>query len=224
MRKFAWLIFLVLLVPFVVSACHHGMIGGVRGSGKRVSEKRQIPAFTSIEANGAFTIAITCQKEPSLEVEGDDNVLQLVTTEVKNNVLHLKSSKGYSVSEPVKFKITVPNLEGLTVSGAGKVDIKEIKSDTFAIDSEGAPYITVGGDTKNLKVHSNGAGKIDTFNLRASKGTVDCNGATIVDLFVADELNVKVNGPSTVTYKGDPVVNKNINGPGRVERRASQGA
>jgi putative autotransporter adhesin-like protein len=221
MRKFA---LLFLIVPFVVSACHHGMISQVRGSGKRVSEKRQIPAFTSIETNGAFTITITCQKEPSLEVEGDDNVLQIVTSEVKNNVLHLQSSKGYSTSEPVKFKITVPNLEGLTVSGAGKVDVKEMKSDTFAIDSEGAPYITVGGDTKNLKVNSNGAGKIDTYNLRASKGTVECNGATIVDLFVADELDVKVNGPSTVTYKGDPVVNKNINGPGKVERRASQGA
>jgi predicted small secreted protein len=221
MRKF---VLLFLLVPFVLSACHHGMISQVRGSGKRVSEKRQIPAFTSIETNGAFTIAITCQKDPSLEIEGDDNVLQLVTTEVTNNVLHLKNSKSYSVIEPVKFKITVPNLEGLTVSGAGKVDIKEMKSDRFAIDSEGAPYITVAGDTKMLHIGSNGAGKIDTYNLRASKGTVECNGATIVDLFVADELDVKVNGPSTVTYKGDPVVNKNINGPGRVERRASQGA
>jgi len=55
MRKFA---LLFLLVPFVVSACHHGMISQVRGSGKRVSEKRQIPAFTSIETNGAFTITI----------------------------------------------------------------------------------------------------------------------------------------------------------------------
>ena len=221
MRKFAWLF---LLVPFVLSACHHGRISQLKGSGKRVSEKRQIPAFTSIETNGAFTITVTCQKEPTLEVEGDDNVLPLITTEVKNNVLHLTNSKGYSVGEPVKFKITVSNLEGLSVSGAGKIDIKEMKSDTFAIDSEGAPYITVAGDTKVLNIDSNGAGKIDTYNLRASKGTVECNGATIVDLYVADELNVKVNGPSTVTYKGDPVVNKNINGPGRVERRSSEGA
>jgi Putative auto-transporter adhesin, head GIN domain len=221
MRKLAWLI---LLVPFVLSACHHGRVNQIKGSGKRVSEKRQIPAFTAIETNGAFTIAITCQKEPALEVEGDDNVLQFVTTEVKNNVLHLTNSKGYSVTEPVKFKITVPNLEGLSVSGAGKIDIKEMQSDTFAIDSEGAPYITVAGNTKVLNIDSNGAGKIDTYNLRASKGAVECNGATIVDLYVADELNVKVNGPSVVTYKGDPVVNKNINGPGRVERRASEGA
>ena len=89
MRKFAYLF---LLVPFVVSACHHGMISQIRGSGKRVVEKRQIPEFTSIQTDGAFTIAVTCQKEPSLEVEGDDNILSLVTAEVKNNVLHLKNS------------------------------------------------------------------------------------------------------------------------------------
>ena len=221
MRKLAWLI---LLVSFVLSACHHGMVSQVRGSGKRVTEKRQIPAFTSIQTDGAFTIAVTCQKELSLEVEGDDNILQFVSAEVKNNVLHLKNSKSYSVAEPVAFKITVPNLEGLSVSGAGKIDIKEMKSETFAIDSEGAPYITVAGNTNVLNIDSNGAGKIDTYNLRASKGSVECNGASIVDLYVADELDVKVNGPSTVTYKGNPAVNKNINGPGRVERRASEGA
>ena len=221
MRKFAWLF---LLVPFVLSACHNGMISEIRGSGKRVVEKRQIPAFTSIQTDGAFTIEVTCQKEPSLEVEGDDNILALVTAEVKNNVLHLKTSKGYSVSEPVKFKITVPNLEGLSVSGAGKIEINELKSDTFEIDSKGAPNITVAGQTNVLNIDSNGAGKIDTNQLRASKGSVECNGASIVDLYVADELDVKVSGPSTVTYKGDPVVNKHINGPGRVERRASEGA
>ena len=221
MRKLAWLF---LLVPFVLSACHHGMVNQIKGSGKRVSEKRQIPAFTSIQTDGAFTIAVTCQKEPTLEVEGDDNVLQFVTAEVKNNVLHLKDSKSYSVAEPVKFKITVPNLEGLSVSGAGQIDIKEMKSETFEIDSKGAPNITVAGNTNVLNIDSTGAGKIDTYNLRASRGSVECNGASIVDLYVADELDVKVNGPSTVTYKGDPVVNKNINGPGRVERRASEGA
>lgn len=221
MRKFAWLL---LLVPFVLSACHHGMVSGIRGSGKRVLEKRQIPAFTSIQTDGAFTIAVTCQKEPSLEVEGDDNVLQLVSAEVKNNVLHLKNSKSYSVDEPVKFNITVPNLDGLSVTGAGKIDIKEMKNETFEIDSKGAPYITVAGNTKVLNIESNGAGKIDTNNLRASKGHVACNGASVVDLSVADQLDVTVNGPSTVTYKGDPVVNKNINGPGTVKRRASEGA
>ena len=222
MRKLAWLI---LLVPLVLSACHGGgMMSEIRGSGNRQSQKREVTPFTAIETAGAFTIEVTCQKDLSLEVEGDDNVLPFVTAEIRNNVLHLSNSKGYSVSEPVKFKITVPNLEGLSVSGAGKIDIKEMKNNAFEIDSKGAAYITVSGNTEVLNIDSNGAGKIDTFNLRASKGTVECNGATIVDLHVSDELDVKVSGPSTVTYKGNPSVNKNINGPGTVQRRASEGA
>ena len=71
-----------------------------------------------------MTIEVTCQKDPSLEVEGDDNVLEFVTAEVSGNVLRLKNTKSYSVNEPVRFKIAVPNLEGLSVSGAGRIDIK----------------------------------------------------------------------------------------------------
>jgi hypothetical protein len=44
------------------------------------------------------------------------------------------------------------------------------------------------------------------------------------DLDVADQLDVKISGPSSVYYKGDPVVNKTIKGPGKVERRGGEGA
>jgi hypothetical protein len=35
---------------------------------------------------------------------------------------------------------------------------------------------------------------------------------------------VKISGPSSVYYKGDPQINKTINGPGKVERRGGEGA
>ena len=72
-------------------------------------------------------------------------MLEFVTAEVRGNVLRLKSSKSYSTDEPVRFKITVPNLEGLTVSGAGRIDIKGMKNEKFEIDSNGAPNIIVSG-------------------------------------------------------------------------------
>lgn len=221
MRKVAWLI---LLVPFLLAACHHGRMSEVRGSGNRVLQNRNIGPFTSIETEGAFTIEVTCQKALRLEVEGDDNILPLVTAEISNNVLRLKNTQSYSVNRPVTFRIYVPNLEGLSVSGAGKIDIKEMKNDKFDIDASGAPYITVAGNTGVVNIESSGAGTIDTNKLRAARGVVESNGTSVIDLSVSDELDVKVSGPSTVTYRGDPVVNKNINGPGRVERRSSEGA
>jgi len=221
MRKLA---LLFLLLPLLAAGCHHGMRAQVKGSGKRVVQKRQISPFTSISTEGAFEIEVTCQKDPSLEVEGDDNVLELVTTEVHGSELRLKSSKHYSMSEPVRFKITVPNLEGLSVSGAGRIDIKDMKNEKFEIDSNGAPSIIVSGTTNTVDIDSNGAGKIDTHNLRASRAVVDSKGVSRIDLDVKEQLDITVSGPSTVTYRGDPVVHKTVNGPGKVEKRESEGA
>ncbi|HKG47306.1 MAG TPA: head GIN domain-containing protein [Pyrinomonadaceae bacterium] len=196
----------------------------VKGSGKRELQKREVAPFTSITAEGAFTIEVTCQKNLSLEVEGDDNVLELITAEVGGNVLRLKNTKNYSPSEPVKFRISVPNLEALSVNGAGHVEIKGINNDKFEVDVNGAPTVVVSGNTKLIDVGANGAAKIDARNLRASRGVVDSRGVSRIDLDVADELDATVSGPSTVTYRGDPVVKKTVNGPGKIERRGSEGA
>ena len=220
MKKLALLLFVAVLG----AGCHHGRFAEMRGSGKRELQKRNVAAFTSISTEGAFTIEVTCQKDVSLEVEGDDNVLEFVTSDVSNNTLRLKNSKNYSVGEPVKFRISVPNLEGLVVSGAGRVDIKGLNNDKFEVDTNGAPTITVAGTTKVIQVGMNGAGKLDTTKLNAPHGIVDANGAARVDLGVTNQLDATVNGPSTVTYKGDPTVNKTIRGPGKIEKRSSEGA
>jgi hypothetical protein len=125
MRKLACL---VLLTVFA-AGCHGHFGPRIKGSGKRELQKRQVAPFTSISTEGAFTIEVTCQKDQSLEVEGDDNVLEFVTAEVSGNILRLKNSKNYSTNEPVKFRISVPNLEGLSVSGAGRIDVKGLNND-----------------------------------------------------------------------------------------------
>jgi hypothetical protein len=136
----------------------------------------------------------------------------------------LRNTKGYSVSEPVKFKISVPNIEGLTVSGAGRIDIKGVDNDRLEIDSEGAPTINVSGKTKLIDIDTSGAAQIDTHNLQATRGIVESKGVSRVEVDVADRLDVTLSGPSSVVYRGDPVVNKTVHGPGKVEKRDADGA
>src|SRR5258707_13957387 len=98
---------LVLLMVLVVlgAGCH--LHQGVAGSGKRQKETCSVGSFTSISTEGAFEVEVVCQKPQSLEIEGDDNVLPLVTTEVSNNVLHIRNLRDYSVAEPITLKISV---------------------------------------------------------------------------------------------------------------------
>lgn len=215
---------LLILIAVPLAGCKHSMHTGVKGSGKREVQKRDVSAFTSISTEGAFNVDVVCQKAQSLEIEGDDNILPLISTEVSNGVLRLKNEKNYSVSQPVSIKISVPNIDGLTVSGAGTINVSGLKNDKFEIDSEGAPQINVSGTTKVVDIDTSGAAKIDTHNLHAAKGVVDSKGVSKVDVDVKDQLDVTISGPSVVTYAGDPTVNKTIHGPGKIVQRANEGA
>ena len=218
------LLLLVLLLPVLCVGCHHGFGAGVKGSGKRVTQKRDVGPFTSIKAEGAFDIEVVCQKDVGIQIEADDNIIPLVSTEVSNNVLRVKPTSNYSSDDAPKIKINVPNIEAFTADGAGTIQISGVNNDKLQIALNGAATLTASGTTKMVGIDTNGAAKIDTHNLRAAHAVVDSKGVSKVDLGVSSQLDVTVSGPSHVTYSGDPVVNKTIHGPGKVEKRNDQGA
>jgi len=218
------LLLLVLLLPALCVGCHHGFGANVKGSGKRVTQKRDVSSFTSIKTEGAFDVEVVCQKALGIEIEADDNIIPLISTEVSNNVLRLKPTSNYSASDAPKIKISVPNIEAFTADGAGKIQISGVNNDKLQIALNGAPTLTASGTTKMIGIDTNGAAKIDTHNLRAAHAVVDSKGVSKVDLGVSSQLDVTVSGPSQVTYSGDPVVNKTVHGPGKVEKRNDQGA
>lgn len=214
-------IVLLTLLISLVAGCHR-IHDEIAGSGKIRKQEREVSSFNSISTEGAFDLEIVCQKPPSLEIEGDDNILPLVTTEVSNNVLHIRSLRAYSVSEPITLRISVPDLEGISVSGAGSIEVAGIKNEKFEVDAKGAPTIKASGETNLLNVDASGAGKIDAHRLRAARVVVDAKGVAKVEVHALEQLDVTVSGPSHVTYRGSPVVNKTVNGPGTVEKVESR--
>jgi hypothetical protein len=218
MKKTVVLLTLALSFVFVLSAC------GVRGSGVRKTEKRDLPAFTSIETTGAFEVEVTCQKPASFEIEADDNILPLVQTEVRDGVLHVITTKHYSATGGILLRINVPNLAGVKSTGAGKFHVADVKNDNFEIDSMGAATVFASGQSKALKIRSTGAGKIDAHDLRAQKADVTVTGAAGVEVNASDELDVTVSGAGRVTYSGNPKVNKHVSGAGQVTKKESTGA
>ena len=216
-------IVLLLVLISLVAGCHR-IHDEIAGSGNLQKQKRDVGSFNSISTEGAFDITIVCQKPQSLEIEGDDNVLPLIRTEVSNNVLRIRNLRSYSVSEPIRIKISLPDLEGISASGAGTVDVSGLKNEKFGIDASGAPAIKVSGETNALNIDTAGAGKIDTHKLRAARVVVDSKGVSKIEVYAAEQLDVTVSGPSHVIYQGDPVVKQNVNGPGKVEKKESEGA
>ena len=214
---------LLLALTLLVAGCHK-LNDGVAGSGNRTKEKRNIGNFTSISSEGAFDIEVVSQTSVSFEIEGDDNLLPLITTEVSNNVLHIKNNRSYSNRKPIIIKISVPILEALSANGAGTIQVTGLKNEKFDLDVNGAPRIIVSGETRALEIDANGAANIDTHKLRADSARVGSNGVSKVEVYAADDLNVTVAGPSRVTYHGNPQVKQDISGPGSVVKKEPSGS
>jgi hypothetical protein len=215
MKRTATISLFALCLLLALTACFHG----VRGSGVRKTETRDLPAFTSIETSGAFDVKVDCQKPQSFEIEADDNLLPLVQTEVRDGVLRVTTTKSYRSNGGIVLRVNVPDLARIKSTGAGKFDISNLKNDQFEIQSTGAATVVASGQSKSLTIGSTGAGKIDAHDLRASDATVKVTGAAGVDVYATDALDVTVSGAGRVTYSGNPKVSKKISGAGQVVKK-----
>jgi hypothetical protein len=207
------------LTLLVLSGCHH-KFGQATGSGTMKLEKRAVPSFRAVDISGAYNVEIVVQKEPSLEIEGDDNLLPLVTTDVHDGVLEISNSKSYSTKHEMNLRISVPSLDAISSSGASDIAISGVTSDGFSIDVSGAGHLQVSGEAKSLEIKQSGAGDVDAKDLHAAKVNVHSSGAASADVYASEELRASVSGAGNVNYYGDPkTVNKETSGAGSITKR-----
>jgi hypothetical protein len=224
MKKLLLISILTATALFTFSACRH-LGKGVQGSGVRKTEKRDLPAFKSIETNGAFAVRVTCQQAASFEIEGDDNLLPLIKTEVRNGVLRIFNDGSYTATQAIIVRMTLPDLEAISSTGAADIQVTNVKNDQLTISWQGAGRIEGAGETKFVHISSTGAGKIDTGKLSAERAKVSVTGAAHVDVYASQQLDVTVSGVGQVTYYGNPgVVNKSVTGLGNVTKNESGGS
>lgn len=213
---------ILLILALSVAGCGHlrGLSHDVVGSGVTKTEKRPITSFTSIDASGAFDIEIACQKEPSLEIEGDDNLLPLIKTAVSGNTLTIKPEKNFSVKKPIRIRITVSNIDDISSSGATSFHVTDVKNEKMKINASGASSFDISGETAALDMELSGASKVEAERLRAARVKITLSGAGKANVFASEELDATVSGAGIVTYAGDPKkVNKNVSGVGTVTKK-----
>jgi putative autotransporter adhesin-like protein len=216
MRRTSLLV-LCAALAFGFSACHIGR--GIKGSGVRKSEKRDLKPFKAINTTGAYEVEVVCQKPASFEIEGDDNILPLIKTEVRDGVLYVDSNERYNIAKAIALRISLPELMSVSSRGAGDIKVRDANSDDLKIESTGAASINAAGKAKTVTFSSTGAGDIDAGSLQTEKARVTVAGAASIIVYVTEQLDVTVSGAGSVKYRGNPkTVNKSVSGIGSVSK------
>ena len=107
-----------------------GLFGhGIKGSGDRVTESRDVADFNKIRTSGACDVYVSFGDTRSVTVTFDDNLVDLIKTEVKGKTLRIYSEESYSSRKSCKVEITVPKLVAIKSSGSGDFELSGFDDD-----------------------------------------------------------------------------------------------
>jgi hypothetical protein len=218
---------IALILTTTLISCQFDMnIGQVSGNGNVETEEREIDQdFDQVEGNRGLDVYLTEGNENKVVVEADENLLDLIETDVVNGKLVITASKNIGRAKTKKIHVTYTHLKNIEAhSGSDVIGTNVIKSETLTLDSSSGADLEVEVFSKELYAEtSSGAdidvsGKASNLYANASSGSdlnakklevIDCSakassGANII-VNVKDKLNARATSGGDVKYYGNPL-------------------
>jgi hypothetical protein len=225
-----------LLAALLLSAC--GTFAGAADPGPERSEDRAIDAATAVELATSGELFLSSGDQVSLRITAGENVLDHLTSEVRNSRLVLGDDGAVNDLGDVRYELVLPDtsavelsgsgtvqveatsaLEELVLSGSGEVTVTGLGGDELAVELSGSGRISVDGEVTRQVVDIDGSGTYDGSGLSSEEAEVRIGGSGTADVTVENELRAVVEGSGTITYAGNPAVDSEIDGSGTVTPR-----
>ena len=189
------------LLTLTLAGCYTG-----EGSGRVAVERFEVGEFTRVVLNGDARVII----EPgghAVSASAEDDVLPSLDVAVDGGTLVLQREvdwiDGVRPTVPIEFRVTLPMLEGVRVSGRGTATVRGVKFGADAkLASSGAASIDAGPVVcGRLVAEVDGAGEILVTGVGVATfvGVVGGLGR-ITAMGTADEVDVDVSGSGL--YRG----------------------
>lgn len=192
----------------------------IKGSGKLVTEIRDVGEFTKIESRGSADIIVTVGKDQQVSLTFDDNLINLIKTDVHGKTLTVSSEGSFSCRRSCKVEITVPNLEQVSVAGSGDVEIFNLSGEYFEYKVSGSGDMRAEGRVDQIDIGVRGSGDIDTRELTAREATVKLSGSGDVKVYASESFYGRVSGSGDVDIYGNPEhISRHVSGSGDIRKR-----
>ena len=205
-----------LVCALLVAGCG---FSGIRGNGDITTDQRTVGDFSEIEAGGQFDIEWR-SGPPLLSITTDQNLLQHIDSEVRDNRLRLRSSGHIWPTRGVKVIVSSQTRNGARLSGAVELTAKQLSGTKFYFQSRGASKVRLDGTVDELLADMTGASEVEANDLHTKTAEISTTGAADAEVNVSDSLRVSITGAGKVTYSGNPAkVEKHITGAGSIRHR-----
>ena len=199
---------------------------GKKGNGKVTTDTRKVTEdFTEVSASEGIMVYVTQADDFKIEVEADENVIDLIATDIKNGKLRIHAEKNIGRATKKVF-VSLPDITHLKGSSGSQLHTKNtIKSDRLEIDgSSGAllsveltandleidassgANLSISGESGHVDVDVSSGGNINAKELQAKTCNADASSGGNVKIQVSKSITADASSGGNISYSGEPTL------------------
>ncbi|WP_086478028.1 head GIN domain-containing protein [Arenibacter amylolyticus] len=230
---------ITLILALIFSSCNFNIGSGKKGNGIVQEEQRIIKGdFTAVSASEGLDVYVTQGTEQKVIVEADENVLDLIATDLKNGTLKIhtlenigRATKKIHVSLPTVTylasssgadliatgPIRAATLE-LKASSGANLQIEDLSGDTVDADSSSGANIEIVGQANTLHSNASSGSKIKAVNLTTALCRANASSGANISVNVTESLVAKASSGANIKYTGNAKVEDKKTSSGSVNQ------
>jgi hypothetical protein len=187
-----------------------------RGSGVTATEYRELAPFETVELGGANTVTVRVGPAQSVAVTADHNLIDHVTTTVRSSRLFIAGDGSFTTETPMTVAVSVPSLDGVTLSGSGTVTVEGVTGTDFIADLSGTGALAASGTVDRLTAVLSDTGTVELHDLVAHDVIARLEGTGDINVHATSTLDATLTGTGSIVYSGSPSVTTHNTGTGSI--------
>lgn len=198
---------------------------GVTGDGNVSTKDRTLSEdFTEIEVSRGLDVYLTESDSPSLKVQADENLHDIIITKIENGVLKIYSEENIRRAESKKVMVNVSNLtsinatsgsdvfstnalkaENIKLSTTSGADLEvELDAQSTTLASTSGSDIRVKGTTHTLSASATSGSDIDAQHLISQSCTASVTSGADIVVHAEEKLTASATSGGDIKYYGNP--------------------
>jgi hypothetical protein len=208
---------ILLAIPLV--ACGSGSAIG-SDAGPQGERSFAASGFTRVATSAPADVRVTTGGAFSIKAKGGEKLLDRLEIANENGTLQIRVKKAawnWGRDQKATIEVTMPQIDGAsvagagdvtidrgsgnftgTISGAGDLTIGQVEGGDVSFDVSGAGDVAVAGTAQTLNASVSGAGSVRAKELRVRAAEVSVAGAGSVDAMVDGDARVSLAGVGSV--------------------------
>lgn len=240
MKNIRILQFALALSAIPIQGCFIGNLQTIEGDGNVVTREREVGSFDRLSVASGINVYITQGETESLEVKADENLHDVIMTEVSGGKLRIWTEYNIRKARAKEVHLVYRELSSLKISSAGDVygtgpmqagDIEislssagdlllELNADHVDLSISSSGDAKLSGTANVLNASLSSAGDLDAFDLEAKKCKVRVSSAGNARVNASEELDMASSSAGDIYYKGDAkITHMSTSSAGSINKR-----